>query len=558
VQSADGPRATPTGSTTTYDTECSGDSLRGNAHTTARRLLAVVAVLGLGLAACSSGSDDSSPEQTGPSATEASSGIDRDGVVRVGYDIVQATAQEGFSLDPAVSFNQNDAISYLIYGRLMRPMPDGTLEPDQAQSAEVVDSGTIKVVLRPGLTWQDGTPFDANSVKAGLERTLAVSKPEFIGKDFTNLTAVTVVDPTTVTLTIAAGLAPGWYDTYMGSRAVSIVKPGTDFSKPIGAGPMKVVSYEPEASLDLERWDGYWNADAVNFAGMNIVHISSEAPQATVSALQAGQVDFGFSAVSLTPSVTGDLETLAIADPARMNYVMVCKTNGPLADARVRTALNKAVDRDALNDALFDGTAVPSTQLWPEGHRFYTEEFGDTLAYDQEEAKKLMADAGYANGFTVDLTTLNGQDLPAMAEVLQGQWAEIGVTTNLNVSSNIVEDYLAADAPGLGLIPGGDSGRKKIDSWTGDSLGNICKYSDPEIDKLFADLATVSESSDEAKQMWDRVNEISTEDALSVFLTFGSRISAYNKENLHVEEFWPIGGALLIPDLYSSYMIADS
>jgi peptide/nickel transport system substrate-binding protein len=345
----------------------------------------------------------------------------------------------------------------------------------------------------------------------------------------------------------------------MGSRAVTIVKPGTDFTKPIGAGPMTVASYRAGQNLDLERWDGYWNADAVNFAGMEIVHVSSESPQATIGALQAGQIDFGFSAVSLMPSVTGDLETLAIADPARMNYVMICKSNGPLADARVRKALNKAVDREALNEALFAGTGVPSTELWPEGHRFYTEEFGDELAYDLEEAKELLADAGYANGgFTVDLTTLNGQDLPAMAEVLQDQWSEIGVGTTINVSSNIVEDYLAADAPGLGLIPGGDSGRKKIDQWTGPSLGNICKYSDPEIDTLFADLATVSESSDEAKQMWDEVNEISTRDALSVFVTFGSRISAYNKADLHVEAFWPIGGALLIPDIYSSYMISGS
>jgi peptide/nickel transport system substrate-binding protein len=535
--------------------------LRTNAHTTARRLLAVVAVLSLGLAACSSdsSSDDASPDQTGSAGTEVSTGIDRDGVVRVGYDLVQSASQTGFTLDPAVGTNQNDAFSYLIFGRLLRPLPDGSLEPDLAQSAEVVDSGTIKVVLRPGLTWQDGTPFDASSVKAGLDRTLAESQPETIGEDFSDLTAVTVVDPTTVTLAIKDGGAPGWYDTYMGSRAVTIVKPGTDFTKPIGAGPMKVVTYRPEQSLDLERWDGYWNAESVNFAGMDVVHISSEAPQASVSALQAGQVDFGFSAVSLTPSVTGDLATLAIADPARMNYVMICKTNGPLADARVRTALNKAVDREALNDALFDGAAEPSTELWPEGHRFYSEEYGDALAYDLDEAKKLLADAGYANGgFTVDLTTLNGQDLPAMAEVLQQQWQAIGVNTNINVSSNIVEDYLAADAPGLGLIPGGDSGRKKIDQWSGDSLGNICKYKDPEIDKLFADLATVSESSDEAKQMWDRVNQISTEDALSVFVNFGSRISAYNKEKLHVEEFWPVGGALLVPDIYSSYMIQGS
>jgi ABC-type transport system substrate-binding protein len=125
-------------------------------HTTARRVLAVVAVLGLALASCSSdsGTNEAGPDQTGAPGTEATGGIDRDGVVRIGYDIVQSASQTGFSLDPAVGPNQNDAFSYLIFGRLMRPMPDGSLAPDLAESAEVTDPNTITVVLRDGLTWR--------------------------------------------------------------------------------------------------------------------------------------------------------------------------------------------------------------------------------------------------------------------------------------------------------------------------------------------------------------------------------------------------------------------
>lgn len=480
--------------------------------------------------------------------------INRDGVVRVGYDLLQPEDTVGFQLDPALSFNQNDSISYLIYGRLMRPLQDGSLEPDLAKSAEVTSPTTIEIVLRDGLTWQDGTPFDAGSVKAGLDRTLAVAQKEFIGNDFFNLTAVTVVNPTTVQLTISDNSAPGWFDTYMGSRAVTIVKPDTDFLKPVGAGPMKVVQNQPGQSLKLERWDGFWNADSVNFAGMDFVHISAESPQAGVSALRADQIDITTTFVSQIPSITGDLKTVSVADPSKLTYVMVCKKDGPLADARVRKALNKAVDRDALNAALFAGTAEPATELSPEGHRFYTAEVGDVLAYNQAEARQLLADAGYPNGFEVELTTLSALDLPAVAEVLQQQWAAVGVDAKINVSSNIVQDYLAADAPGLGLIPGSDSGRKKIDQWVGPSLGNICKYSDPELDKLFADLATVSESSDEAVQMWKRVNEISTEDALSVLLTFSSKLGAYNSSTLHTGDIWP-NGPFIVPDIYSSYML---
>jgi peptide/nickel transport system substrate-binding protein len=514
--------------------------------------MAVAVGLSLGLVACSGGGSSSTTGQTGTAGDAGS--IDRDGVVRVGYDLVQSTDQVGFQLDPARSFNQNDAIPYLIYGRLMRPLADGSLEPDLAKSAEVTSPTTITIVVRDGITWHDGAPFDAASVKAGLDRTLAEADPAIIGDDFFELTSVTVVDPATVQLTIADDGAPGWFDAFMGTRAVTIVKPGTDFSNPVGAGPMKVASYEQGQSLDLERWDGYWNADAVNFAGMEFVNISTDSAQSGTAALQAGQIDITLTYVSQLPALTGDLEQLTIADPNKMTYVMICKKDGPLADARVRQALNKAVDRDALNAALFDGTAVPSTELWPEGNRFYTESVGDVLAYDQEEAKSLLAEAGYPDGFTVDLTTLGALDLPAMAEVLQQQWAEIGVDANIDVASNFVEDYLAADKPGLGLIPGTDPGRAKIDQWVGQTLGNICKYSDPELDKLFADLATVSESSDEAKQMWDRVNEISTEDALSVFLTFSSKLGAYDSSTLHVEDVWP-NGQFIVPDIYSSYML---
>lgn len=512
-------------------------------------IVAVATLMAVLSTACSSDSDDSGAS---PDTSEASE-INRDGDVAVGIDLANTGSDTGFTLDPTrLSSNTNDPIQYLIWGRLFRPLSSGQLEPDLAEGATIVDPNTIEVTLREGLTWHDGTPFTAESVKSGLDRTLASQNPG-LTQPFFSLGSVEVTDPTTVTLRIKDGTAPSWYDSFLGSWQTTIVRPDEDFTTLVGAGPMKVASYTPQESFTLERFEDYWNVDAVNFAGMNLVNVLSTSPQSGTAALQGGQVDMVYTTPDQIPAFTGAFETIAIPNSARVVNMPICKKFAPLDDPKVRQAISKGIDRDAINDAIYEGTALPGTETWPEGNQFFTPEVADIGAYDPEGAKALLAEAGYPDGVSVDLYPLASTNLPEIAQIIQAQLADIGVTVNLNLSANYVNDFLVPQKPGIGMSPGGSPGRGKLSLWTGGGVGNACKYDDPEMNDLVTELAGYSDSDPEAKELWDQINTLAAEEMLSIFVVFQPSLGAYNSDRLVVTEIWPVSN-YTVPDIYTSYI----
>jgi peptide/nickel transport system substrate-binding protein len=523
-----------------------------SARARGRAIWAIVAVLALAVGACSSGGGDASSASSGES-TSAPAAVDRDGVVNVGMDL----AQNGqFSLDPAKAVGPPslDAVYALVYGRLLRKTDEGELVPGLAQSATVVDANTIDVTLHDGMTWQDGQPFTSQSVKDGLDYTLVSDNREGFGSAFFSLTSVEVTGPTTLKLHISDGTAASWFDTFISGMEASIVRPGSDFTKPVGAGPMTITSFIDSREIVLTRFDGYWDAANVGFGGMKLLHVAAAQPQASTNALQSGQLDVATLDVDQLPALSGDVESLTVSDPSRMVRVVPCKSEGPLSDARVRTALSKAIDRESLSDAVYEGTADPGSELWPEGHRFFTEDVEDVSSYDVEGAKQLLADAGYPDGFTFDLSTFNALAMPAVASVLEQQFAAIGVTAKINVTDDIVGQVLLPQAPGAVILPATpNTGLQKLEDYSGDSLGNVCSYDDPALNALISQLSRVSESTEEAVDLWDQINTKYADEALGFPLTFASNIGGYNSSRVTIGSVYP-GGLFVFPDIYDSHM----
>ena len=195
------------------------------------RLVAVLMALGLVAAACSS-SSDSSTEATDGTAVAASdqpADLDPNGTISVAYDLIATMRGGVFTLDPAAVNTSltDDALFYLMYGRLLRPSAGGELVPDLAESATIADTKTIEVKLKPDLTFSDGTAFDADAVlKAGLDRSLNSGNTAAFNAAFYDLETVTVVDPLTVRLSFSKETAANWYDSYLGSWESTIVKAG--------------------------------------------------------------------------------------------------------------------------------------------------------------------------------------------------------------------------------------------------------------------------------------------------------------------------------------------
>ena len=127
-------------------------------------------------------------------------------------------------------------------------------------------------------------------MKTVLEANLARPGLPAFGAEFYKLSAIEVVDPTTLRLTIPDGTAPSWYDNYLGGPETIPVPPGTDFNMPAGAGPYQVVEYVPGVSAALEKNPDYWDADAIKVARVELVNAPDSV--AATGALNAGQIDW--------------------------------------------------------------------------------------------------------------------------------------------------------------------------------------------------------------------------------------------------------------------------
>ncbi len=409
------------------------------------------------------------------------------------------------------------------------------------------------MTLREGLTFSDGTPFDADAVVASLLRTRDQGSPEGLSTNFFLLEEAEAVSPTEVRLTIGDGAASAWHDSYLGSWETIIVKPGeTNFDRPIGAGPMVLTDWTKEQSMTFEKNPDYWDAENVLLGGIEVIHAPSDS-SAGANALTAGQVDLAGLSVDEAPNFSED-QLLLQATQERGVHLMTCKRDAPLDDVRVRKALNLAVDREALNEAAFGGFFEPITGLWPDGHQFNNPDV--TLEHDADEARALLEEAGYGDGIELDLYVIQAQGMPTAAEVLQQMYDDVGVTMNIIPATDYVGQFLVAAQPGLGLVPAWGGNKATLDQWSGETVANTCGHEDPELDAMIDELSELSDADPRAQELWWALEEkIIEEDALSVFLAFGTLIAGYDPDR--VGQLTPMPFLNLWPDVRETYISAS-
>ena len=302
-------------------------------------------------------------------------------------------------------------VLYAIHDALVKPMPAGDNTPSLAESWTVSKDGrTYEFVLRKNARFHNGDPVTAEDVKFSFERYKGAAATLLKDK----VREIQVVDPGRVRF----HLKDAWPDfmTFYGTSATGaawivpkkyVEKVGDDgFKKaPIGAGPYKVVSFTPGVEMVMEAFEGYWRK-APNVKRLVFRSMPDETTRA--AALKAGEVDIVYllsgpvaAEVKRTPGLT-----LAAALPPGVVFLDLPEQwdpKSPWADRRVRLAASLALDREALNQAETLGLSRPTGGLVPR-----TLEFAKVFpppAHDPAQARKLLAEAGYPNGFDAgDLT----------------------------------------------------------------------------------------------------------------------------------------------------------
>lgn len=324
--------------------------------------------------------------------------------------------------------------------------------PQLAQSWEWGDNGaSIVFHLRSGVVFQDGEPFDADAVRANLDRalTLPASRRR---SEISAVVGVDVVDPLTVRLHMAAPFAP--LLAQLADRAGMMVSPKALASaalpnSPVCAGPFRVVQRVPQDRMVLDRFDGYWNRANIHLGRV----IFQPIPDAAVRLLnlRAGALEIADS-----PSATdlGQIRAdpqlkLALATGLGHQNIIVNVGNGAAArnplgqDQRVREALELSLDRAVINQVAFDGQNTVGNQPQPPGNPFYVAVLPPP-ARDVARARRLLTEAGYSR-VPVELMVPTISEFQAVGEIVQSMAAEAGFDVTLRATELATSLQMARD-----------------------------------------------------------------------------------------------------------------
>jgi peptide/nickel transport system substrate-binding protein len=362
--------------------------------------------------------------------------------------LVVGLVAEPVNLDPAqvTDLNSNRVGRRIAETLVTFPDESTQIVPGLAESWAISKDGlryTFK--LRKGVTFHDGTPFNAEAVKFSIERQFNPDHPfnklgkyPFANYNFGNVKAVEAIDAQTVEFILKEPRAS--FLAVLTGAASSIVSPtaakkhGQDYAlNPVGTGPFKFVSWERGQRVVLEKNPTYWKYPVKID---KVVYRPIVEDQARLTELLTGAVDL---IVGTPPDYVTQLEsnakvTMLKQVGAHVWYLGINNQKKPFDDRRVRQALNYAVNKDAIvrdvlkgTGSLSRGPVLPGTWGADSGLRPYP--------YDPERAKKLLAEAGFASGFSTSLwvpESGSGMQSPvAMSTVIQSNLKAVGVNVNL-------------------------------------------------------------------------------------------------------------------------------
>lgn len=323
-----------------------------------------------------------------------------------------------------------------IYESLFNMSPEGELKPLLAESIEATGEGLYEIKLRQGITFTDGTPFNAAAVKANMDWMLNPdNKAPFRGTLLGLVTEVSVVDDYTVTIKTNGPFAP--LAAHLSHGAVAMVSPaalekGVEFlaENAVGTGPYMLKSWARDEAVTLERNPDYWG-DAPKIDTLVFKVVKEDG--ARIVEIEAGTVDV---AVRIPPveiprlQANPDIE-LVITPGLRTIYIFFNVTAEPFTDVRVRQAVNHAIDKQAIVSSLFNDAALVSTAPFASPIFGYSAQ--EPYAYDVEKAKALLAEAGVAPGTKVVLYHPTGRYVQdaLVADAIRAQLKEVGLEVEL-------------------------------------------------------------------------------------------------------------------------------
>ncbi|GAA0998118.1 ABC transporter substrate-binding protein [Acrocarpospora macrocephala] len=507
--------------------------------------LLLVALLGVSLAACGGGAS----EPKAGSSSAASTELDPNATIR--YATLPPAA-----IDPHRTTCACEIVHLgPVYETLVARDAGGRPVPGLAKSWEFsADGKTLTFHLQDGVTFHDGSPFNAEAVKANLDRALTLPESTVKG-DLAAIEGVNAIDERTVQLNLKEPGAslPLILSNIAGMMVSPAALKSADLNTTmVGTGPYKLTTHETGRRMVFERFDGYWDSAKAAKAARIELMLNSDST-ATFNALRSGQLDIA----SILPNEAKNAESLGFTIKATGGlgyyHLHLNRSLPPFDNVKVRQAMNFAIDRQAIFNALGFGFGGPTTEPFPPGYWAYSEEAANLYGYDPGKAKALLAEAGFNGNLAFDVIVPATPGSVKIAEAVKSQLGAIGVTVNINTVEGT--QFAPTFFGGKTTIPVGIlqwTGRPEARQtfsqlFTSQGYGNPGRHTTPEVEKLLAEANKPQESQDAEAKAVQAVTRQLMEQALDVPIYYYTAPLAYTGKVVGMEPW--ISGYINLRDL---------
>jgi len=443
-----------------------------------------------------------------------------------GGTLIAAWAQEPVGLDPHITSAMSSyQVLENVIDNLITLDAEQNIVPSLAHSWTVADDGlTVTFSLREGVRFSNGRAMTAADAKASLDRLIDPATGSGNAWRMGGVVDIAAPDDTTLVLTLS-GPNPGLLGHLASSKALGVfdlagVADGSINTRPVGTGPFMISDFQAGTRVLLERNPNYWQEGLPYLDAVDIRIIGDE--NVRRSALVTGEIDWAFWVPAQSVAELDARPDVVIDSvPAgQYYYIGVNTSEGPLADVRVRQAISFAVNRENIVAAAEFGLAqvnqepIPASSAWSFGYAPYR--------YDPAQARALLAEAGYPNGFEMEImpTTFVEASIRA-SQVIQADLAAVGIRATIKTLE--WAEWLQEQGEGNydtyvcswnGLVDPDDF--YYAQHRTGEVF-NFTGYSNPTVDSLLDEARLVTDF-DTRKGIYEQINRAIVDDAAYIYL----------------------------------------
>lgn len=482
-------------------------------------------------------------------------------------DVVVAVASNFTTLDP---YDANDTLSQAVaksfYQGLFGLDKDMKLQNVLAESYTVSDDGLVYTIkLRQGVKFQDGTDFNAEAVKANLDRARNADNKLKRYNLYKNIAKTDAVDASTVKITLKEPFSA--FINILAHPATAMISPKAlaQYGKeigfhPVGTGPYSLETWNQTDFVKVKKNPDYWQKGLPKLDSITWRPVVDNNTRAAM--LQTGEAQFAFPIPYEQAALLEKNSKLElVASPSIMQrYISLNVTQKPFDNPKVREAINYAINRQALVKVAFAGYATPATGIVPPTLA-YAQSY-PAWKYDPAKARELLKEAGFPNGFSTTLwSSHNHSTAQKVLQFTQQQLAQVGIKAQLTAMD---AGQRAAEVEAKGQKESGV--RMFYTGWsasTGEAdwalsplfasqnwpptLFNTAFYSNPQVDKDLVDALKTTNSEEKARLYKDAQDTIWKESPW-VPLVVEKLVSAHNKN---------LTGFYIMPDTGFSFDNAD-